>query len=134
MRANQRFYELVVETDFTKEVKDTFTQEIQIEKTEEQIAEKEEQAGQASKSLFIKTINEMKNSMGRIQQHIEYVKNNIKLTEQTKMYTLDVLSTIMAKLASHKIRTNQDFAQKAAEYSQRLNNLRGTETLAKLAA
>lgn len=134
MEANDRFYQLVAEADFSQEVKATFIQEIKIEEMERQIAAQEENVAQVSKNLFIRAGNFIKNSMGRLQQHIEYLSNNIILTEQTKNYTLDILNKIMENLHAYKTKVNNEFAQKAAEYQQRLQGVRFRESVAKLAA
>jgi len=89
--ANEKFTELVVETDFQKDVRDTFTADLQIEKIEENIAQREESAGQATKSLFIKTGNVIQNAIGSLQQHMQYLKNNIMNSTDRKPQSLKVI-------------------------------------------
>ena len=132
--ANARFYELVRGADFSEEVKAAIVQEDEIQKLEERIASKEVALAQVSKSLFIRTRNIIEESMQKLVQHIDYLKNNIILTRDAENYTLNTLSTIMEKLAKHKVSANEEFARKAEEYQQRLSQARFQEGLAKMAA
>ncbi len=134
MNANQQFYQLVIESDLSQEVKDTFTAEIQIEKMEEQIAERQKSVAQAAKSLFIKTMNTIQNTISKIAIFLETNKIQIQQTVALKDNTLNFLEALMEKLVRHKVRANSQFAQEAEEYKRQLQQLRSTENLVKLAA
>ena len=131
LRANEEFFRLVSEADLSKEVKDTFTQEYQLEAMEEKIALREEGVEQAVKPIFISAITTIKNSIGMISQHIDYLNNNINFMEEIKNYTFDVLTSVMSTLTARKMEFGGKFADEARRYQEKLNGVRESANIAK---
>jgi hypothetical protein len=134
MAANERFTELVIEGDLGSDVKNTFAEQLQLQKMEEQIEAKEQPADQAAKSLFIRTMTMIKNSSGVIAAHVEYLPNIITLTDQTKEYVLNTLNGLMQTISRNKVRVDNNFSMKAAEYKRKLSEARFQQSMAKAAA
>ena len=134
LQANEAFYKLVLDMDLSQELKDEVLQEIQIDKMEEQIASREEKIEQATKTLFIKSINQIDNSIGAIENHVLYLKELIKLTERTRRYTLEVLSWLMHIISERKSEMGTKFAAQAMQYQAQLDKVTQNAGLARRAA
>ncbi|MBI1936130.1 hypothetical protein HYS31_06840 [Candidatus Woesearchaeota archaeon] len=134
MKAAEELSEMIVESDFPKPVKDTFAQELQIERLEEQIAQREGQAAQAVKGLFIKAANALQSSAQRMLQNIQITKELIAKSKETKDQFLYIFGQLMRKLNEHKVMASRNLAAKAQENLKSLNDVRFEESKAGLAA
>lgn len=133
-KAQEQFTELARRANLSREVDVAFAQEIKIEEMEQSIAAKEHSMQQTVKSIFIRALNELASSETTIVQHIDYLANNIELTNQTKVYVLNALQRIMSGMHEIKKQLNAEFQKQAAVYQARLAEAQSEQSLERLAA
>lgn len=131
LHATVEFHRLIVKADLSKDVKDAVSNEIRIEEIEERIARKEEGAEQAVKTLFISTINNIRNSKGAVLQHMEYLKNNITFMNQIRDYTVNVLTSVMQKITLRKMEAGGIITEQAHRFQEELTRTIASANIAR---